>query len=84
MDLRPGRPRVFKIYLTGQVKNPGPTDATGTARVYDVLTNVAMQDNASHRHIDIKHTDGSRETADLDLFARTGDQSLNPGFAMAM
>ena len=78
MDLRLGRPRVFKIYLTGQVKNPGPTDATGTARVYDVLTNVAMQDNASHRHIDIKHTDGSRETADLDLFARTGDQSLNP------
>jgi protein involved in polysaccharide export with SLBB domain len=78
MDLRLGRPRVFKIYLTGDVKTPGPIDATAAARIADVVNSAALLDNASHRHIEVTHTDGSRDLADIELFALTGDQSLNP------
>ena len=78
MDLRLVRPRTFRIYLTGQVKFPGPVSATGAYRVFDLLHPGDFQDNASRRHIDVRHTDGTRETADLDLFTLTGVRSLNP------
>jgi protein involved in polysaccharide export with SLBB domain len=78
IDLRLGRPRMFRIYLTGQVKSPGPIEATGAGRIADVLNAGAMQDNASHRRIDVVHIDGTHELADIELFAKTGDQSLNP------
>jgi protein involved in polysaccharide export with SLBB domain len=78
MDLRLARPRQFIIYLTGQVKGPGPSNATGNQRVADVVNPGTVADNASLRHIEVRHTDGSRETADIDLFLRTGLGELNP------
>src|SRR5262249_49344179 len=65
-------------FMTGQVKNPGAVNATGAGRVADVVTNTPLMDNASHRRIEVTHTDGSRELADVELFTRTGDQSMNP------
>jgi protein involved in polysaccharide export with SLBB domain len=78
MDFRLSRPRSFRVYPTGQVKSTAPLSATGANRVHDVLTVSALQDNASLRNIEIRHTDGSHETADLGLFQRTGDMSANP------
>ncbi len=78
MDLRLSRPRTFLIYLTGQVKSPGPAIATGANRAFDVVAHGALLDNASMRHIEVAHTDGTREIADLDLFLRTGSRGLNP------
>jgi protein involved in polysaccharide export with SLBB domain len=78
MDFRLARPRSFRIYLTGQVRSPAPILATGANRVNDVLAPGILLANASMRRIEIKHTDGSREIADLDLFLRTGDGSMNP------
>ena len=78
MDVRLTRPRTFKVYLAGQVKTPGPVAAGGQTRVGDVLNEAVLMENASRRRIELQHRDGSVEIADLDLFTRTGDQSLNP------
>jgi protein involved in polysaccharide export with SLBB domain len=77
-EVRLGRPRTFQIYLTGQVKTPGVWQAVGSSRVADVLSEGSFADNASHRRIEVNHTDGTREIADLVIFTRTGDQSANP------
>lgn len=78
MDLRLVRPRTFRVYLTGQVRQPGPIDATGVHRVADVLTPGMLLDDASQRRIEVLHRDGTRQIADLQLFLRAGDASGNP------
>jgi polysaccharide export outer membrane protein len=78
VDVRLARPRTFQIYLTGQVKSPGTTQAIGSSRVADVLMEGTLLDNASRRRIEVAHMDGTREAADLVIFTRTGDQSANP------
>jgi polysaccharide biosynthesis/export protein len=78
MDLRLARPRQFLVYISGQVKSPGALVATGANRVFDLVGPGILQDDASQRHIEVNHLDGSREIADLDLFVRTGDVSFNP------
>jgi len=78
MDLRLSRPRQFIIYLTGQTKLPGPIQASGNQRVGDIINAGTALDNASMRHIEVRHLDGSTEIADIDLFLRTGVDALNP------
>lgn len=78
MDVRLARPRVFRIYLTGQVRAPGVALATGSSRIADVLVPGGMLENASTRRIEVLHRDGSRELADLGLFFATGVARLNP------
>jgi len=78
MDLRLAIPRAFRVYLTGQVKTPGPVRASGVDRVADVVRRSGLLDDASERHIEILRQDGSREISDLVLFLATGDASLNP------
>jgi protein involved in polysaccharide export with SLBB domain len=78
IDLRLARPRTFQIYLTGQVKTPGPVLATGSNRVADILGEGAFQDNASRRRVEVAHTDGTVEFADLVRFTRLGSQVANP------
>jgi protein involved in polysaccharide export with SLBB domain len=77
-ELSLSRPRRFRVYLTGQVKTPGPIPAVGANTVGDVVTSSMLLDNASQRRIELLRRDGTRELADLDLFLRTGDRSLNP------
>jgi len=78
MDLRLVKPRTFRIYMTGEVKQAGPTAITAGSRVTDALLSGALQDDASRRRIEVLHTDGQREIADLDLFRLTGATSANP------
>jgi polysaccharide export outer membrane protein len=78
MELRLARPRTFRIYLTGQVKRPGPASANGACRVGDVLANEMFAEGASRRRIEVLHRDGSREPCDLELFLQTGDAAWNP------
>ena len=78
VELRLARPRTFRIYLTGQVKAPGPVSANGACRVGDVLTNGMLVEGASRRRIEILHRDGTHEFCDLELFLQTGDAGMNP------
>ncbi len=78
MDLRLARPRTFRVYLTGQVRQPGPVEASGTLRVGDVLTPALLLEGASRRRIEVLRADGARTLCDLDLFLTTGDAGMNP------
>jgi protein involved in polysaccharide export with SLBB domain len=78
MDLRLAKPRTYRLYLTGQVRSPGPIQATGSHRVGDAVMPSQLFEHSSTRNIRVIHRDGTRETADLDLFLRTGDGALNP------
>ncbi|HET9327755.1 MAG TPA: SLBB domain-containing protein [Candidatus Eisenbacteria bacterium] len=78
IDLRLARPRVFQVYVTGQVRSPGPLQAMGSHRVADVLQDGAFLDDASRRRIEVVHADGTRENADLVVFTRTGNSEANP------
>ena len=78
MDVQLVRPRQFRIYLTGQVRNPGPTSVMGGSRIRDVLVTAMLADNASRRRIEILHRDGTREIADLDRFGLTGRSDADP------
>ncbi len=78
MDLRLARPRAFRVYLTGQVRRPGPAQASGSLRVGDVLTGAQLLTGASRRRIELRHTDGTSETCDLERFLQTGDAAQNP------
>lgn len=72
------RPRSFRVQLTGAVKSPGPITATGSARVGDVVAADMLLPEASRRRIEVRHTDGSAELADLDRLLRLGDHSRDP------
>ena len=78
MELRLSRPRTFRVYLTGQVKAPGPASANGAYRVGDVLANGMLVEGASRRRIEVLHRDGTREFCDLELFLQTGEAAWNP------
>lgn len=78
MDLKLVRPRTFRVYVTGAVKGPGPLDVLGGQRVGDVLNANEILDTGSRRRIEVQHTSGAIEYADLDLFLRTGDALANP------
>ncbi len=78
LDIRLARPRTFRVYLTGRVENPGPVLANGSTRVADVVVPSVLQTGASRRNIEVLRRDGTREIADLDLFLRAGNSSLNP------
>ena len=73
MDLRLQRPRTFRVYLAGQVHNPGPLDVNASYRVTDVLSPAMFLDDASRRRIEVRHRDGRVDHADLERFTRLGE-----------
>jgi len=77
-DVRLTRARTFIVYLSGEVRNPGPRPATGAGRVGDLLTLDGLTERASKRNIELRHRDGTREYADLALFLASGDANVNP------
>lgn len=78
LDLRLARPRVFRIYLAGEVKAPGAVEVQGGSSVADVLVAAQLNDAASRRSIEVRARDGSVRRADLERFYRAGDDSANP------
>ncbi|NOT34519.1 MAG: hypothetical protein HOP12_10155 [Candidatus Eisenbacteria bacterium] len=78
MDLRLVQPRSFRVYLSGRVRVPGPLVTLATSRVADVLTAGQLADDGSRRRIEVRHRDGTREEADLELFNRLGLNTRNP------
>jgi protein involved in polysaccharide export with SLBB domain len=78
IQLRLLQPRTFRIYLTGRVVAPGPLEVSGGFRISDVLTPAMFLPEASRRHIEMIHRDGTREIADLERFLRVGDSSADP------
>jgi polysaccharide export outer membrane protein len=86
--------RKFRIYLTGEVKNPGTYFVQGSDRLSDILeisggttpkTTIAarsmaagLSDWADDTKIEIRHKDDSVDKIDITRFYRLGDKSSNP------
>ena len=79
LDLRLIEPRSFKVYVLGEVRQPGVVEVVGSARVFEVITAAGGVDSAaSTRNIVVLRRSGAAVHADLELFRRTGDWSVNP------
>lgn len=66
------RVRALVVYVTGEVRWPGPLVATGASRLADVLPDSLFAPGASRRNIRIRHRDGREITVDLGRFLLTG------------
>jgi len=78
IELQLSRVRLMRVYLTGDVKEPGATEIAATSRLSEALPATAVVEGASRRNVELRRRDGARLTGDLDLFNRTGRYSLNP------
>ena len=74
------RPRQFRIWITGEVRDPGMVAARAVERVSDVIDRAGgLTANASRRDIELCDADGTvRERVDLAAFLVRGDASANP------
>jgi protein involved in polysaccharide export with SLBB domain len=77
--------RKFRVYLTGEVDNPGTYFAQGSDRLSDVLevsaeveTQTGMNDWADDTRIQIQRIDGKQLILDITHYYRFGDKSANP------
>jgi protein involved in polysaccharide export with SLBB domain len=88
VDVRLAHARTLRVFLTGEVKEPGPLDVAAWSRISEVLSDSLLTERASRRNIVITRDRPTRDPtgasvpdrllADLDLFNRTGDATFNP------
>jgi len=78
VDLQLARVRMMRVYVTGDVKEPGATEVPATSRLSEVLPAALLEEGASRRNVELKHRDGTKLIGDLELFNRTGRNDLNP------
>jgi dTDP-glucose 4,6-dehydratase len=78
LDLQLARVRLMRVYLTGDVRNPGPAQVAATSRLSEALPADVLAAGASRRNVEVRRRDGTRTIGDLDLFNRTGRYDLNP------
>ncbi len=71
-------PRVFRVFVTGEVDNPGPARVSAVERVSDAIARVGdINEKGSLRLVTLER-DGERITADLLKFLLMGDYDNNP------
>jgi protein involved in polysaccharide export with SLBB domain len=71
-------PRAFKIFVLGEVNNPGIYVTTALERVSDAIARAGgIKNSGSVRRVQVKR-DGKVAYADLWLFQQTGDLVNNP------
>jgi protein involved in polysaccharide export with SLBB domain len=78
IDLQLARVRMMRVYVTGDVREPGGAQVAATSRLSEVLPAALLNDGASRRNVELRHRDGTRVIGDLELFNRTGRNELNP------
>jgi protein involved in polysaccharide export with SLBB domain len=78
MDLQLFRVRLMRVYLTGDVKEPGAAQIAATSRLSEALPASIVVAGASRRNVELRRRDGTRMVGDLDLFNRSGLNTLNP------
>jgi protein involved in polysaccharide export with SLBB domain len=72
IEVRLQQMRTYVVYLTGEVKHPGPYSTHGASRVFDVLPDSLFLPAASHRNLRIRHPDGRESVCDFERFRLTG------------
>jgi len=72
-------PRTFLVQVVDDVARPGSYPARAIERVATLITRAGgFGPNASRRRIEVKRRDGTVLTADLLMYAMTGDVKHNP------
>lgn len=72
-------PRSFLVHVAANVAKAGAYSANPLERVSAVLTRAGgMTAAGSHRRIEVRHRNGTSDTADLVLYEITGDTKYNP------
>lgn len=69
--------RAFKVFLVGNVDDPGVRTATATTRVSEVVP-IASAEGTVHRNIRVRRSSGDSVRVDLARFFQAGDLSQNP------
>jgi protein involved in polysaccharide export with SLBB domain len=77
------RPRQFRVWVTGEVRDPGMVAARAYERVSDVVDRAGgLLATASRREIELCDANGAvRERVDLAAFLSRGDARANPRLA---
>jgi polysaccharide biosynthesis/export protein len=79
VDLRLIQARTFKVFVTGDVRQPGTQQVVGSARVLEAIEAAGGTDSiGSRRNVRVLRRDGRVAVADLVRFERTGDWDSNP------
>jgi protein involved in polysaccharide export with SLBB domain len=78
IDLQLARVRQLRVFVTGDVRDPGAVQVAATSRLSEALPASAVIVGASRRNVEVRRRSGERVTGDLDLFNRTGRHTLNP------
>jgi protein involved in polysaccharide export with SLBB domain len=79
IDLLLAKPRSFVIYISGEVRKPGPVELTAPSRVSHALAAAGgVSGQGSVRLIEIRKDGEAVSVVDLFKFLRTGDTSYNP------
>jgi protein involved in polysaccharide export with SLBB domain len=78
LDLRLARVRTMRVFLTGEVAQPGAADVPAVSRVSEVLPDAVLKPSASRRNIRITRRGGEHMVADLERWNRTGNNVFNP------
>jgi protein involved in polysaccharide export with SLBB domain len=74
------QPRLFRVYVTGEVVKPGVVAARAYERVSDVVERAGgLSDRASRRDIELRDLQGELQSrVDLAAFEAHGDLNANP------
>ena len=71
--------RRFRVYLTGEVRNPGTYFAQGSDRISDIIEiGDGITDWADDTEVEIRGSDGTKKYVDLNNFYLEGDLTQNP------
>jgi polysaccharide export outer membrane protein len=71
--------RRFRVYLTGEVRNPGTYFAQGSDRISDIIEiGDGITDWADDTEIEVRGSDGTKKYFDLNNFYLEGDITQNP------
>lgn len=69
--------RSFKVYVVGNVPNPGVREATVVTRISEIIRAIS-EDGVIHRNIVVRRANGSELRVDLARFQLTGNMGENP------
>jgi polysaccharide export outer membrane protein len=72
------RVRTFKVFVVGDVPEPGMREASAATRVSEVLGGSLGGSPVLRRNVTLRRTGGEEVHVDLRRFLQTGDVSANP------
>jgi protein involved in polysaccharide export with SLBB domain len=79
IHLRLVRLRRFKVYVLGEVNQPGAVEASAVTRVSEAIRRAGgLTPRASQRNIELRLKDGASRAVDLVRFQRLGELAANP------